>query len=428
VGRRGESVGRVWAVYRIMAGMDEGPVEERDTFAQGTEEQPTAGPSRAGLSGTTSADSSSDPDGLEERPFDFSAHGEAAAEEYRQLYGPYEHYAQAIASILLRALEEGGLQVHSIVPRAKSVASMERKASTQDEDDPTKPMYPDPFRNITDLAGVRIITYFLDTVVQVCEVVEREFEIIERIDKGEELRAEDRLGYQSVHYVVKLAPNRSELPEYSRLAGLVGEIQVRTILQHSWAEIEHDIQYKSVETLPTEIRRRFMSLAGVLEMADREFQAISDEEQRLRAEARGSIAEGRLDAVEITPDALKVYLDRRLGGDARMSDFSYQDAARTVRRLGFRNFEQVNAALDGYNDYEVSRVMHGNAQGQLSRFEDVLLAAMGESFVPKHPLGHLDWFRKWRSYHLDRLKSEQIPIGSYAPQGSKGSVSAVEEE
>jgi ppGpp synthetase/RelA/SpoT-type nucleotidyltranferase len=52
---------------------------------------------------------------------------------------------------------------------------------------------------------------------------------------------------------------------------------VRTILQHAWAEIEHDIQYKSARALPPALRRRLAALAGLLEIADREFQAIRDE-------------------------------------------------------------------------------------------------------------------------------------------------------
>ncbi len=86
---------------------------------------------------------------------------------------------------------------------------------------------------------------------------------------------------------MKLAPQRALLPEYERSADSITEIQVRTVLQHAWAEIEHDIQYKSASVIPAEIRRRFMSLAGMLEIADRESQAIQDADKRLSwAEAR----------------------------------------------------------------------------------------------------------------------------------------------
>ena len=86
----------------------------------------------------------------------------------------------------------------------------------------------------------------------------------EKSNKADTLQLEERFGYQSVHYLVALKEDRTSLSEYLQYKGLIAEIQVRTILQHAWAEIEHDIQYKSSETIPQPIRRRFMQLAGLL--------------------------------------------------------------------------------------------------------------------------------------------------------------------
>ena len=53
---------------------------------------------------------------------------------------------------------------------------------------------------------------------------------------------------------------------------------MRTVLQHAWAEFEHDIRYKG--TIPDEhardLDRRFTLAAGLLELADREFSTIRD--------------------------------------------------------------------------------------------------------------------------------------------------------
>src|SRR6185437_10448916 len=111
--------------------------------------------------------------------------------------------------------------------------------------------------------------------------------------------------------------------------------------QHAWAEIEHDIQYKSASVIPVDIKRRFSSLAGLLEVADREFQAVQNEDQRLRQHAREMIKKGDIDEVEITPDALKAFLTRQIGGDQRISWWSYDYLARMLRKLGFQNLRQV---------------------------------------------------------------------------------------
>jgi len=316
------------------------------------------------------------------------------------------------------AMDNADIKVHSIDYRAKAPESFAEKAGTQSEENPNRPKYEKPLEDITDLAGVRVITYFLSTEDRVDPIIEAEFEIVERTDKSELLEQEERLGYHSIHYLVKLRPNRYALPEYARFSGLFAEVQVRTILQHAWAEIEHDIQYKAVSTLPKEIRRRFMTLAGMLEIADREFQALENEDTRLREEARQSVAAGRLAEVEITPDALKSYLDKKLGPDGRMTDFSYRWQARLLRQLGFTDLRQVDAALSGYDDDELSRIVYFGRQGQLTRLDTVLLAAMGEEFIRRHPFtrSDLDWWPNAESRRLDRLREGGVEIGDFRPE------------
>ena len=236
------------------------------------------------------------------------------------------------------------------------------------------------------------------------------------------LLQEERFGYQSEHYLVKLKNNRTELPEYSLHRGLIAEIQVRTILQHAWAEIEHDIQYKSSITIPNTIRRRFMALAGVLEIADREFQAIQDEDRSLKEEARTSVERGELVQVEITADALRSYLDRRVGADARVSDFSYDYMARVLRRLGFTTIEQIEACIRGYDDDQLSRIIWKRRQGPLSRFEDMLLAGMGNIYVERRTNDAI-WRDRLKS-SLARYEDNRIPIKNYDPQVGFGGESA----
>jgi ppGpp synthetase/RelA/SpoT-type nucleotidyltranferase len=202
-------------------------------------------------------------------------------EEYGKRRPLYQDFAEVIRFILQEELHAKSIRVHSIEVRAKSIESFRRKISQVGETGPGEPAPKDPLAEITDLAGVRVITFFPRTLVEVDRILHEQFEVIEIDDKSEMLKEGDKFGYHSVHYLAKLLPNRTELAEYGRFTDLVAEIQVRTILQHAWAEIEHDIQYKSVEAMPAAVRRRFVMLAGLLELADREFQAIHDEDQKL---------------------------------------------------------------------------------------------------------------------------------------------------
>lgn len=119
----------------------------------------------------------------------------------------------------------------------------------------------DPGAQITDLLGARIITYLPEAVDRVCEIVRREFDVVREADKGEETRQRGLFGYASRHFEVRLDPQRRGLTEYRKFGAETFEIQVRTAVQHAWAEFEHDLRCKG--DIPPERRaevdRRFSS-------------------------------------------------------------------------------------------------------------------------------------------------------------------------
>jgi len=74
-----------------------------------------------------------------------------------------------------------------------------------------------------------------------------------------------------------MSKDRCANDEYRHCEGLKAEIQIRSILQHGWAEIEHDLGYKTNISLPNHLRRRLSLLSGLLELADSAFLTIRDE-------------------------------------------------------------------------------------------------------------------------------------------------------
>jgi ppGpp synthetase/RelA/SpoT-type nucleotidyltranferase len=349
--------------------------------------------------------------------FDFDAHRKAAVEQYSRLQSLYRDFAETVSDILADAIKSRGLRVNAIQYRAKELESFGKKSITPADQSPTEPKYKNPLADITDLAAVRVITFFPRTVDEVGQCVQAEFDIIERVDHTATAQREERLGYQSVHYLVRLGNNRNRLSEYRRFDGLVAEVQVRTVMQHAWAEIEHDIRYKSKSAIPLQISRRFMTLAGLLEIADREFQAIQEEDANLRAAAKTLINEGRLDEVEVTPDALHTYLDVRLGTDDRISDYTYEWMAKILRRIGFQTLGQVHECISGLDDDKLSRTALGSRSGQVSRFEVLLVTAMGgDSYLKGHPWGGASWFRTIVEGWVEKLRQSDVHIGSYSPK------------
>lgn len=193
----------------------------------------------------------------------------SAVEWYQVNRDFYKRLELKIELIIKEILEDCQISFHSVTSRSKDIESFAKKAS--------KDKYSDPKTEILDLAGIRITAYVESDVNKICEVLEREFEIIQEhsVNKSAILKYNE-VGYRSIHYIAKLDSKRMQFPEYRRLNAPF-EIQVRTVLQHAWAEIEHDRNYKfEGAELPehAQIKRRFALLAGQLELADREFDSI----------------------------------------------------------------------------------------------------------------------------------------------------------
>jgi len=150
----------------------------------------------------------------------------------------------------------------------------------------------------------------------------------------------------------------------------------------------------------------------VLEIADREFQAIDDANRTLEDTAKQKVETGDLSGVEITPKALKLFLDRKFGSDGRMSEWSYDWTARLLMSLGFRDLKEVEEAIAPYDDHKLSMSVYGSRQGQITRFELMLQVALGEQWIDRHPWQDEEWVTRRRA-SIDRLKGVGIETGTY---------------
>jgi putative GTP pyrophosphokinase len=263
---------------------------------------------------------------------------------YEQLRPALRRLGPAMQAYLEEALADGGVHVHAVSHRVKSLPGLAGKLA-----------YPGrtyrQLGDITDLVGVRVITYFEDGVEAAGRVVERALRIdaARSVDKR---RHDDpsHFGYQSLHYVcAPPAPFDAELP------GVAFEVQIRTILQHAWAEIEHDLGYKSPEAIPLPVRRRFSRLAGLLEIADHEFVSLR---RTMEDYARDLRHPTRLDddAVGLDLESLRLLVGRdpvaaldarlaqALGIGLRDGEFSPEYLLAALRAVGLQRPAEVTEA------------------------------------------------------------------------------------
>ena len=223
--------------------------------------------------------------------------------KYIEIRPVYKNLSNKLFLLIEEVLELNKVNYHAITYRAKTIESFSEKAK--------KPKYDDPLNQLTDLAGVRIIGYVESDVNKIAKLIEDLFDIDAEnsLDKSSELGV-DKVGYKSVHYVGSFSKARIKLPEYTRFKDLKFEIQIRTILQHAWAEIEHDKNYKFSGILPPEIQRRFKVLAGTLELADREFNQISNEIDEYSKNVKERTEKGNLN-IPINSTSLRQYLESK---------------------------------------------------------------------------------------------------------------------
>lgn len=129
---------------------------------------------------------------------------------------------------------------------------------------------------ITDLIGLRVICLYEDEITTAVLALQNYFEKIEVTDKMSAVKSvPDMLGYQAYHMDLRLNPLRRGLAEYEQYAPYQFEIQIRTLIQDAWSQIDHKIKYK--KELPPELQRRINLLSGLFEIADREFMSIRDQ-------------------------------------------------------------------------------------------------------------------------------------------------------
>lgn len=222
---------------------------------------------------------------------------------YRARRATYESMTTRLRGLITDLVNEAGIDVIQVEGRAKTVDSFVEKVGRKGK------KYEDPFADMTDLVGLRIITYYREDVTRIGDILKGEFSVDENnsVDKIAGL-APDRFGYLSVHYIVRLSSARRQLAEWKQYALIPAEIQVRTALQHAWAAVQHKLDYKSSIEAPLELRRRLFRLSALFELADEQFSELRDARARIETDYAADVRNGHLD-LPLDEASLAAYLD-----------------------------------------------------------------------------------------------------------------------
>lgn len=282
------------------------------------------------------------------------AHSEELLRQYQEQLPIYERMETVAYDCLRHTLRKQGIYVTSIEHRVKERKSLQGKLELKGSKYAT-------INDVTDIVGLRVITFYSDDVDKVAAIVKRTFDIDweKSVDKRK-LHQMDSFGYNSLHYICKLPKTVIDDPKMPALNTIRFEIQMRTTLQHVWSTIEHDTGYKGEVKIPQEYKRQFSRLAGMLELIDDEFSRLRTTLIDYRRKVQSLVASGQLDDVMLDAETFRSYmklqpfarLNKRIAAinQAEIYPTSLVSFIPVLKSFGFKTLGDVQRFISTYEE------------------------------------------------------------------------------
>jgi Uncharacterized protein conserved in bacteria len=277
-----------------------------------------------------------------------------AQEAMRKEYEKYDDIRHNIVNELKEAVENLLKELHSnpvVSGRIKNFTSYYAKYLRLLKNDVKNPV-------ITDLLGIRIICPFIEDLSVTEEIIKKNFNILETERKGHYNFKE--FGYESTHLLIKLP--QDIIDRHGNPGTDILEVQIRTILQDAWAEVEHEIVYKA-EFSPFDepMRRKLAAVNASLSLADIIFQEIRSYQRKFsrelekRRESFYNKIEESTDDLLFTEDSLQEVPQKKMETAIFNTGISLVDTDKLsiddllVNALSAHNQNRFNEAIEQYS-------------------------------------------------------------------------------
>ena len=277
-------------------------------------------------------------------------------QEYDEWLEHNRDFVAGVRDLVIEELDDAGLAYDQVTVRIKDRESFAQKVASE-----KFPEYVD-VASAHDLVGIRVITFHSSHIPRIMEVISDLFEVVKIIDKAAETAQAGRFGYSSQHLIVRKDKQ-------------LVEIQLRTVLQHAWAEFEHDIRYKNPGQSDPQIARAFTLAAGLIELADQQFDTIAN------------IVENNTDEADeqLEPTHLPTLIRRLVGDDYPTSHSGYYIyAIRMLETHGITRVKELAELLSPGNIDKLCNAMgYKFRPGQVRLIDDMLLFHFGREHIKK---------------------------------------------
>ena len=287
--------------------------------------------------------------------YQLDLHGQMLMEQYHERQAVYHRLAQEALEALRQALKKQHVAVIALEHRVKTESSLAGKLELKGAKYHT-------LDDVTDIMGMRVVTFYSDDVDKVAAIVNEIFKVdwSNSVDKRK-LHRLDSFGYNSLHYICTLPKSVVDDPDMPLLNDLRFEIQMRTALQHVWSTLDHDTAYKDGGVnIPREYQRQFGRLAGMLELVDDEFSRLRNVLTDYRRQMLALEASGQLDKVDLNSDTFRRYLEaqpfarlnKRIAAinQAELYPVPMMPFLRVLQKLGFETLGEVNRLIEEHSD------------------------------------------------------------------------------
>jgi putative GTP pyrophosphokinase len=271
----------------------------------------------------------------------------AARDEFEQRRQQFFDLKDEAYFILDQQLRSTNIKVHSLTSRVKTVDSFIEKSVRKDLED--------PFRDIEDVVGLRVVLLFLSDMPDTLKLIRQSFTVRSEENKVESSDVSN-FEYMSIHFNVEIQESYRG-PRYDTIKGMPFEIQVRTILMDAWANVSHYLDYKGQSSIPSELRRDFYALSGLFYVADRHFELFFERTLHSREKAEKSIDTEQPDLEqELNLDTMLAYLQRKFPDRKHVKGEDVADLVNELTEAGYTTLTEidrkVSRGLPSFEEFE----------------------------------------------------------------------------
>ena len=315
---------------------------------------------------------------------------------YRKEFDFYEQSCRMVAQILEANLRSAGVRA-IVTSRAKNPTRLEEKVRQRSGKANYKSV-DDIYKDIVDLAGVRVALYFPGERDEVGKIVRSLFLLVDEPKEfpttAQPTYKKRFSGYWATHYRVRI-PDASLNESQKRYSEAKVEVQVASVLMHAWSEVEHDLVYKPLQG------------------------TLSEEEYAILDELNGLVLSG-----EIALERLQRAGELRASTHGREYANHY-DLAASLLDLARTNLSvaDVNEAAMGRVDvlYELLKAVDLNTPDQLAKYVQVLHSDFEKRPLSEQIIDQILVEDPARYTTYEQIRLSEAPVAALASDVSRSS-------